>query len=584
MQKSGYVFERLFVLVIAAVFMCPVVHMTASAGDISTELEAPPIPPSEQYVYHNYSFMKDVMYEIEFQFPEITKIYDIGDAWEKTQGIADRDILAMKISDNVLVDEDEPEVLILALHHAREWVNHEIAIEFIRNITSAYGNNTRLSWLVDNREIWIVPMVNPDGLDYSLEFDSAWRKNRRLNYDNISYGVDLNRNYNGSENGDALGAWGGAGTSDDPTSDIYCGEYAFSEPETQAIRDLAYAHDFQIELDFHSSGDWVMWPWGYSANLTPDDDSLVAIGNRLAAINGYTAAQSFDMYATTGDSLDWLYGGPRVYPFLFETGSVFQPDRAVEVWAIIDENMPAIWEGIEIAGDRDLKAFDISHTPLLTRPYSASGFPIDAVVTAERGVDTGAVSVTYRVDGGPWSTLPTDRPGDNDTYEAVIPSQSAGSFVEYYIVAHDLSGVEKMSPLYAPYDIHSFTVTAVSGPPVADAGVDQESLLGETIYFDGLGSTDDVGVVNYTWTFVYDGATQTLYGPTPEFTFMIDGVYDVALTVLDGEGSQDSDSMVVTVSSVPIPEFGAFAMAMSVVALAMFVSGSAIFRRRRRGV
>ena len=571
----------MFVLLIAATFMFPAVGFKSSAVDVTLEPMAPPSPPGDWYVYHNYTFMKGVMYDIEAQFPEITKMYDIGDAWEKTQGIADRDILAMKISDNVLVDEDEPEVLILALHHAREWVNHEIAIEFIKNITSAYGNDTRLSWLVDNREIWIVPMVNPDGLDFSLEFDSMWRKNRRDNNDG-TFGVDLNRNYNGSENGDPAGAWGGAGTSDDPASDIYCGEAPFSEPETRAIRDLAYAHDFQIELDFHSSGEWVMWPWGYTTNLTADDASLVEIGNRLAAINGYTAAQSVVMYPTTGDSLDWLYGGTHIYPFLFETASVFQPDKTTEVWDVINENMPAIWEGIEMAGDRDLRAFDIAHTVSSTRPYSASGFPIDAVVTADRGVDTGAVTVTYRVDGGPWSALSMSRPGDNDTYEAIVPSQSAGSLVEYYIVAHDISGVEKMSPLYAPYDIHSFTVTALSSPPLADAGPDQESLLGETVYFDGLGSSDDIGIVNYTWVFEYDGMTQTMYGPTPEFTFLIDGVYSVTLTVSDGEGSEDSDLMVVTVSSVPIPELGAFGIAASVAALAMLISGLAALRKRRR--
>lgn len=576
-----HVSERLFVLIVAVVFMCPVVHIAVSAGDVSTGLEAPPTPPGEQYVYHNYSFMKDVMYEIESQFPEITKIYDIGDTWEKTEGIADRDILAMKISDNVLLDEDEPEVLILALHHAREWVNHEIAIAAISNITAAYGNDARLSWLVDNRETWIVPMVNPDGLDYSLEFESLWRKNRRLNYDG-SYGVDLNRNYNGSENGDPAGAWGGAGTSDDPASDVYCGEAPFSEPETRAVRDLALAHDFQIELDFHSSGEWVMWPWGYTANLTADDASLVAIGERLAAINGYTAAQSVDMYATTGDSLDWLYGGAHIYPFLFETATSFQPIKTVDVLAVIDENLPAIWEGIEIAGDRDLKSFDVVHTPVGTRPYASSGFALDAVVTAERGVDPAGVSLVYRVDGGPWAELAMDRPGDNDTYEAEVPAQSAGGYVEYYFIAHDLSGVVKMSPLYAPYEVHSFTVTAVSAPPTADAGADQESLVGQTVFLSGLGSSDDVGIENYTWTFVYDGTDRILYGATPEFTFLIEGVYDVTLTVYDGEGSSDTDSTVVTVSAVPIPELGTFAMAVSVLAVAVLVSWSSAFRRRRR--
>jgi len=562
-------------MLIAFSFASSGVMSSGSSSDASSPVVVPEAGPPVDYVYRNFSTIRSVLLDTEADYPEIAKVYDIGDSWETTQGIANRDILAIKVSDNVLVDEDEPEVLIVALHHAREWVTSELVTEAVTNITSSYGVDPRISWLVDNRELWIIPVVNPDGLDYALEVDSMWRKNRRLNYDD-SYGVDLNRNYNGSENGDPLGAWGGAGTSDTPSSDLYCGEHAFSEPETAAIRDLAYAHDFQIELDFHSSGEWVMWPWGYTANKTPDDASLVSIGTQLAALNGYFPAQSVDLYPTTGDSLDWLYGGAHVYPILFEIGTEFQPTRESDVWGIINENMPAILLGIELAGDRDLKAFSISHSPVSTRPWSAAGHPLQAVVTAERGVDTTATTMVYRVDGGPWTGVSMSRL-DNDTYTATVPAQPVGSLVEYYFTAEDLGGVEKMSPEYAPYQVHSYTVTPVSAPPTADAGADLYAGPGVPVVFDGSGSYDDIGIVNFTWSFEYDGNPVELYGPNPEFTFDIPGNYDVTLTVYDEEGQSDTDTVLVTTTD--IPEMGAA----SVVGLvAVLTAVMAVIWRRRR--
>jgi hypothetical protein len=447
----------LFALIAAGFVSMPTSH----AADSEKTSDAPSVlaAPIIWYSYRNYTQIKDALLTIERQHSDICRLFDVGDSWEKTQGTADRDILAVKISDNVLVDEDEPEVLVMALHHAREWSTSELVLELINNITSSYGNDSRISWLVDNREIWVIPIVNPDGLDYSLSVDDMWRKNRRLNYDG-TYGVDLNRNYPGSMNNDSAGEWGGAGASHVTTDETYCGEAPFSEPETQAVRDLVQQRDFEIALDFHSYGDWVMWPWGYTTNLTPDNADLVRIGTQLAAVNGYTAAQSVDMYPTTGDSLDWLYGGPWVYPFLFEVGREFHPAKYSDVWDIINKNIPAALLGIEIAGDREERSFSITHNAVATREYNSSGFSVSADVTADRGVDTSALTLHYRVNGSAWNVAVLARSVANDTYVGWVPAAPVGSVVEYYFVARDLGGVEIMSPRYAPYELHSFTVVA----------------------------------------------------------------------------------------------------------------------------
>jgi len=499
------------------------------------------------YDYHNYSEARALILSIAEAHPEIARVFDIGDSWEKANGLADRDILALKISDNVAVDEDEPEVLVVALHHAREWPTVEIALAIAESLTSFYGSDARTSWLVDNREIWIVPVVNPDGLDYSMTVDDTWRKNRGLNYDG-TYGVDPNRNYNGSQNGDPGGAWGGAGSSSDTRSEIYCGEAPFSEPETQAIRDLVLNRSFQIALDYHSYGDWVMWPWGYADVQTPDDGDIVRLGDQLAASNGYYASQSVFMYPTTGDSLDWLYGAADVYAFCFEVGTEFHPKLVGEVSGIVHENIPPALMGIEIAGDREQRNFSIEHAHGPTSPFNSTGFEIVASITADRGVNESSLRLVYRIDGTVYDEVHLAKKDLNDTYFARIPSQKIGSHVEYFIVAHDSADVELMSPRYAPYQLHNFTVVADSDPPVAEAGPDQSVFEGTDVTLNGSRSTDDKGIVSYTWAFEDQfGAPVETSGMTVTLNNLNPFVYNVTLTVVDTSGLSDSDWLSVTV-------------------------------------
>lgn len=513
--------------------------------------------PPVDYAYRDFETVVDVLYETESDHAEIAMVVDIGDSWEKTESLADRDILAIKISDNVEMEEDEPEVLIMALHHAREWPTSEIALQLLENLTNEYGKDDRISWMVDNREIWIVPVVNPDGLDYSMTYDDMWRKNRRDNGDG-TYGVDLNRNYNGAENGDPLGDWGGAGASDDTSASTYCGEYAFSEPETQAIRGIAESHQFAVAIDFHTSGNLVMWPWGYTTDLPPDNDDLVRIGNALAALNGYTADQSVGLYPTTGDSLDWLYGSKDVFAFLFEVGEGpdFNPDSEDTVLEQIAENIPPALHLIEIAGDRQEMQFDIDHTPLGDALYSDIGFTVEAGITAARGVATSSLSISYSMDGGEWHDVAMSEVSGDDTYAGSIPSVPGGTAVTYYIYAEDEAGVELTSPRYAPYDVHSFTVIPDTEQPVADAGSGGTVPIGAEVAFDGSGSSDNVGVVNFTWMFVYNGSAIELYGESPTFTFWTADTYGVTLVVTDGSGNYDSDTITITVMDGAIPEFG----------------------------
>ncbi|MEE9116505.1 MAG: M14 family zinc carboxypeptidase, partial [Thermoplasmata archaeon] len=174
-------------------------------------------PNAGTTAYHTYDEMLTELLQISANYPAITDLTSIGTTY---QGYS---IWSMKISDNAQAEEDEPEVIIYGMHHAREWLTVEVSMYLINFLTGNYSTNSSVQNIVDNREVWIIPMVNPDGRFYDGDDDPAvytnWRKNRVPNGDG-STGVDLNRNYGHM--------WGGAGSSDDPSSEVYRGSGPFS--------------------------------------------------------------------------------------------------------------------------------------------------------------------------------------------------------------------------------------------------------------------------------------------------------------------------------------------------------------------
>jgi len=295
--------------------------------------------------YHTYAEMVEEMYRVAAMYPDIVRLVDIGDGWEKTQGIADRDILAMKISDNPEKEElDEPSVLIVGCHHARELISVEIPLAIIKTLTENYSVDTRIKSLVDNRDIWIVPMLNPDGHVYVEEVNSTWRKNRNTNDNSNSLyqGVDLNRNYGFK--------WGydNTGSSPQTKSETYRGTAPFSEPETQAIKDLMEEHDFALGLSYHSYGNSFLFPWGYIDEDTEDNTVFERLGRIYCKKNEYIYGNAKDgiIYNTNGDMDDWAYGEQetknKILSMTVEVGDSFQPPSS-EIPKLMGENLePAL--------------------------------------------------------------------------------------------------------------------------------------------------------------------------------------------------------------------------------------------------
>ncbi len=221
------------------------------------------------------------------------------------QTIEGRDIWAIQISDNPNITENEPEVLYHAAIHAREVITPEVLLYFMNHLTDNYGTDPEVTDIVDNRQLWFVLVVNPDGYFHNEVIEPTggglWRKNRRDNGDG-TFGVDLNRNYGHKWGYDDLGS------SPVTSSQTYRGTGPFSEPAPQAMKAFIEAHDFVITVDYHSYSDLVLWPWGYDLLYTEDENIFSLLGDSIAAYNGYAPGPGWTLYVTNGDVTDWGYG------------------------------------------------------------------------------------------------------------------------------------------------------------------------------------------------------------------------------------------------------------------------------------
>ncbi|MEV5348133.1 M14 family metallopeptidase [Streptomyces achromogenes] len=294
--------------------------------------------PSADSKYHNYAEANAEIDQRLAAYPGIMNKRVIGKSY---QG---RDIIAIKVSDNVGTDENEPEVLFTAHQHAREHLTVEMALYLLRELGAGYGSDSRITNLVNSREIWIVPDLNPDGGEYDIASGSyrSWRKNRQPNSGSSYVGTDLNRNWNYK--------WGCCGGSSGSTSsETYRGSAAESAPEVKVVADFVRARvvggkqQITAGIDFHTYSELVLWPFGWTyadtaTGMTADDAAAFqAVGRKMAASNGYTAEQSSDLYITDGTIDDYLWGTQKIFSYTFEMyptsssgGGFYPPDEVIE--------------------------------------------------------------------------------------------------------------------------------------------------------------------------------------------------------------------------------------------------------------
>ncbi|ARQ68216.1 M14 family metallopeptidase [Streptomyces marincola] len=269
--------------------------------------------------YRTHAEVLAAVAQAERQYPDLVAAEVIG---RSHQG---RDIVAVKVSANAAADEDEPEVLLTHNQHAREHLTVEMALYTLEELTSGYGTDPEITSLLNEREVWIVPSVNPDGKVYDQESGTfrMWRKNRQPNAGSSAIGTDLNRNWDYR--------WGCCGgSSGSPGSDTYRGPSPESGTETGVVADFVRGRvvggeqQITAHIDFHTYGELVLWPYGYTyadtaAGLTRDDaDAFEALGTALADTNGYRPQQSSDLYITDGSVNDWMWADQGIFSFTFE--------------------------------------------------------------------------------------------------------------------------------------------------------------------------------------------------------------------------------------------------------------------------
>jgi hypothetical protein len=260
--------------------------------------------------YYSYAEMVTAIDNLVANYPSIAQKILAGTSHEGRQ------IWAVKISDAVASsDATEPDVLYMGLQHAREAITGSSMIFFMQYLCQEYALDTRVKSLVDAREIYIIPCVNPDGWEFNRlngGVGSMWRKNRRpVGGGNI--GVDLNRNYSvdwntcGSVTCGASSSCGSTFGGDD----TYIGTSAFSEPETQAVRNFCTApgRNFVAAIDQHAFGPYYSLPYGKTARtLTTEENRFFTyVPALMGQYNGMRAGNSCESvgYEVAGGVKDW---------------------------------------------------------------------------------------------------------------------------------------------------------------------------------------------------------------------------------------------------------------------------------------
>ena len=352
-QQLGYRVEQLQTVADALAEFESREHETLAAIESDETGALRPDALTKPAQYHSVESLNHDMHELAATHVDLVELREIG------RSVEDQPILALRITER---SGNSKKVLFSGCHHAREWISVEVPFLLAKELIETANEPSTYRWL-SNGEIWIVPMINPDGHEYSRTEYRLWRKNRRQNTDG-SWGVDLNRNY-----GYMWGTLDNDYTSHAQSDDTYIGRRAFSEPETRAIRDLIGQEMFSGVINYHSYSQEILYPWGYTQKPIRDHRDWTLISNlakrmhmAIESVHGeyYDPKQSSQFYPTAGGASDWIYGIYGIPAFTIELrpaerwqGGFRLP--ANQILPTYEENKPAAFEFMNslISGQSD---------------------------------------------------------------------------------------------------------------------------------------------------------------------------------------------------------------------------------------
>jgi len=451
----------------------PEIRITQTEARLKSNLKA---PSRDLPGYRNYQTMVDELMVLQALYPNLVRVESIGQSWGAqyaAQNIPaylsfNHQIWAVKLSNNVYEDEDEPAFYFVGEHHAREPISMEMVMGILNHLLEGYGIDPEITGIINSSEIWLVPLLNPDGHKLVIdESDIWWRKNIYDNNGNSSIdtdewgygadGIDLNRNYGYK--------WGFINASSDPYWVTYHGTSPFSEIETQAFRDLILSRKFIAGISYHTYGEYVLYPLGYMPNIvSPDTAEMQALAIAMASTipkqgsGTYTPMPSYSLYPVSGSSDDWLYGERGIYGFTIEMADEFIPPAA-SVPTIVANNINAAKLLLKRKNSKMLKGHV---TDALT------GAPLEAMIFVE-GMDNSPIktnqSMSEPVFGAYYRFLPVG------THRVNYTCPGYASFSMLVNISAEVPTIADVALLPAEQLNMLVTVCNLEGNPVPGASI-----------------------------------------------------------------------------------------------------------------
>ena len=391
--------------------------------------------------YHDLDAVRTYCQDLAAQYPAMATYQVAG------QSLLHKDIFALRVT-GPGDSSGRVQILLNGGQHAREWVSVSTVMYIADQLLSRYGSDAGVTAILNNIEFLFVPVVNPDGYDYTWTVDRLWRKNRR-DVGAGCFGVDTNRNWGYQ--------WGGQGAGTAACNDTYRGASAFSEPETQVLRDYTIANPrIRTAVDFHSYSQLIMSPWGYTSALPaqPDASFFDALTSSMRnAVTGtlgvpYTAGPVYTtIYPASGIAVDWWYGARSVYGLTIELrdtgaqGFTLSPDFIVPVG---DENL----QGVLALADYFMPVRFSLPSPVPAPLTPGVATPIHVSISAGNGgsIAAGSELIWTRIGtSGGFTSAPLTAVGGS-LYEGVLPATSCGSPIQFYFEAASGSGVDLRYP------------------------------------------------------------------------------------------------------------------------------------------
>ncbi|HVP73015.1 MAG TPA: M14 family zinc carboxypeptidase [Phycisphaerales bacterium] len=349
---------------------------------------------------------------------------------------------------------NKPGILITGCQHAREWAAVMTAMYAADKLVRGQGVDPRITALLDRVEFYIIPVVNADGYEftYAPGGERFWRKNRRDHGGGV-FGVDLNRNWGVD--------WGGPNsTSNMPSSDVYYGTAAFSEPETAAVRDFAIAHPNLIaNIDVHSYGQLVLQSWGHTNAENPDYDLIdfvgTAMNEEIASVHGEFYENGWGgslLYLASGVLPDWMYGVRGMLGYTIEVrdqGATGFALPAAQILPTGQENFPAMLELAERAS-AGAQFFFPTGVPQAITALSTTTLRVDIRPTPQATLQSSTAKLWWRVgSAGSFAPVAMTNLGGVQ-YQASLPALSCGQRLEFYVEILNGAGAPLRSPANAP--------------------------------------------------------------------------------------------------------------------------------------